>query len=137
MPQPSATPLLQPENQTQAPAQDRVKTVSPHQHFHMLDTSFPESHMRTRLWALPFPHPKWGVETDTGRVYEDVGLMVEAGRGDDDEDDEGEGVVRASVEGRGEEAGIVSVEKKNKTKEKKRKRESGGEEERRNKRKQD
>lgn len=42
-----------------------------------LDTRYEESALRTPLHALPFPHPKWHVDPDTGKVYEDASVILE------------------------------------------------------------
>jgi len=37
---------------------------------HLTDISYPESYLRTPIYALPFPHPKWHVKVGTGEAYE-------------------------------------------------------------------
>ncbi|KAG9190965.1 hypothetical protein G6011_09053 [Alternaria panax] len=75
----------------------------------MADVSYPESYLRTPIYALPFPHPKWHVKAGTGKVYEvtspiweeydaEVGYVNSVGE------------VKESVEGCD---GIKSVEGKN------------------------
>jgi len=36
----------------------------------MTDIPYPESYLRTPIYALPFPHPKWHVKVGTGEAYE-------------------------------------------------------------------
>jgi len=36
----------------------------------MTDITYPESYLRTPIYALPFPHPKWHVKVGTGEAYE-------------------------------------------------------------------
>lgn len=36
----------------------------------MTDISYPESYLRTPIYALPFLHPKWHAKTDTREFYE-------------------------------------------------------------------
>jgi len=37
---------------------------------HMTNIPYPESYLRTPIYALPFPHPKWHVKVGTGEAYE-------------------------------------------------------------------
>ena len=36
----------------------------------MTNIPYPESYLRTPIYALPFPHPKWHVKVGTGEAYE-------------------------------------------------------------------
>ncbi|USP81925.1 hypothetical protein yc1106_09199 [Curvularia clavata] len=83
---------VRPQPQPQPPSSKHIvpPPSKPHHSF-PIDTKYPESALRTPLYALPFPHPKWGVDPRTGEAYEDTGLMIEALREDP-------GDVRESIE---------------------------------------
>lgn len=63
-----------------------------------LDTRYEESDTRTSLHALPFPHPKWRIDPDTGAVYEDASVVLEVCEVDLED-------VRPSIESAEEETG--------------------------------
>ncbi|KNG52490.1 hypothetical protein DDE82_006340 [Stemphylium lycopersici] len=87
----SSSPLPEP---TRAPIPPQSKISS--SPISTIDSTYEESYVRTPLHALPFPHPKWGVNPHSGMAYEHVSLMVEA-----EYEEELEAVdVRESIEGR-------------------------------------
>jgi hypothetical protein len=47
------------------------------QPMHMANILYPESYLRTPIYALPFPHPKWHVKPGTGEAYEVISPIWE------------------------------------------------------------
>jgi hypothetical protein len=62
---------------------------------YIADICYPESYLRTPIYELSFPHPKWHVKLGTGEVYEGACPIVE----EYDKEVGSVGKVRESVEG--------------------------------------